>query len=117
MSTQMTFVPTTDTAGTCKRGDLTATYAELVKCFGEPHYRLTSKNRENSDCKVSVEWAVKFEDGVVSTIHDWKQNRYYCGNNGIPAERVTSWSIGGNRPESATRVQELVDASRDQAEG
>ena len=116
MSTQMTFVPTTDTAGTCNRGDLTATYAELVKCFGEPHYRLSHANRENSDCKVSVEWAIKFPDGTISTIYDWKQNEWYCGAEGIPAEQVTEWSIGGNHPESATRIQELVDASRDQCQ-
>lgn len=50
--------------GTHLQGYVVATYADLVKVFGEP---------EGGGDKTTVEWALQFEDGTVATIYDWKE--------------------------------------------
>lgn len=54
-----------------------------------------------NDDKVQVEWNIKFEDGEVATIYDWKEyNR--------KPEDVTDWHIGGHRFDVVQRVYDLL---------
>ena len=69
---------TESTGGTYLQGHLHVTYDELVAEFGEPTHV--------DDGKTQVEWAMKFEDGVVATIYDWKTYD-------MPA--TTHWHVGG----------------------
>jgi len=49
--------------GTCRQGFVDVSYADLVRAFGEPHFR-------NGD-KITVEWGFVC-DGVTFTIYDYK---------------------------------------------
>jgi hypothetical protein len=66
--------------GTSLQGNLQADYDTLVDVFGIP--------RDGIDpYKVQVEWLIKFEDGTIASIHDWKSQ--------VAPENVTRWSVGG----------------------
>ena len=68
-----------DVCGTYLQGTVNTSYDRLVNLFGEPITR--------SDDKFQVEWAVKFDDGTLATIYDWKEDTN-------PSD-VTEWHIGG----------------------
>lgn len=59
-------------------GDITTTYAELVKLLGEPD--------DGDGEKYQVEWRLALPDGTVFTIYDWK----IC----MPIGLNTEWHIG-----------------------
>ena len=71
--------PTVSINGTCLQGYIKTTYDELVNVFGEP----TTLRGD----KVNVEWTIKFLDGTVATIYDWKLSETPMG--------VYDWHIGG----------------------
>ena len=70
-----------DVCGTCLQGTINTSYDRLVELFGEP------TRGESGDGKVQVEWAVKFNDGTLATIYDWKEDK--------TASAVTEWHVGG----------------------
>lgn len=73
--------------GTSLQGYINATYADLVECFGEP---------EGGGDKTTVEWMLKFEDGTVATIYDWKVDE--------TPTYMYNWHIGGKNKTAVTRV-------------
>lgn len=56
-----------DANGTCLQGEVLTNYAKLVKVFGEPTF-----GPDGNGDKTTCEWVVKFKDGTVATIYDWK---------------------------------------------
>tara|TARA_X000001316_G_C895171_1_gene15432 strand:- start:200 stop:511 length:312 start_codon:yes stop_codon:yes gene_type:complete len=70
-----------DICGTSLQGTINTSYDRLVELFGQP------LQLEEGDGKVQVEWAVKFNDGTLATIYDWKEDK--------TASAVTEWHIGG----------------------
>jgi hypothetical protein len=74
-------------AGTSLQGYITADYAELVRAFGMP-------NGEGDGYKVQAEWILSTPAGI-ATVYDYKMGKDYNGEDGIPAEEVTEWHIGG----------------------
>ena len=80
--------PTVSINGTCLQGYIKTTYDELVNVFGEP---TTLKGD-----KVNVEWTIRFSDGTVASIYDWKLSE-------TPMD-VYKWHIGG----MSQRAVELV---------
>ena len=79
MTIQFENVRFTFASGSCLRGYIKTTYDELVNVFGSP---TTLKGD-----KVNVEWTIKFSDGTVATIYDWKLSAVPMG--------VYDWHIGG----------------------
>jgi hypothetical protein len=77
------------TSGTCLRGHITTSYANLVDVFGEP------MKDGFDDYKSDAEWVVQFEDGSVATIYNYKNGMNYCGSEGTPTHRIKDWNIGG----------------------
>ena len=73
--------------GTSLQGYITATYADLVERFGEP---------ECGGDKTTVEWMLKFADGTVATIYDWKLDE--------TPTYMYNWHIGGKNNTAVTRV-------------
>lgn len=71
-----------DAIGTGYQGEISITYNELVQVFGEPD--------KGMDDKVKAEWTLKFSDGTIAIIYDWK---FYD----LQPEDVTLWNIGGNK--------------------
>lgn len=84
------------------QGYIETSYADLVACFGEPVAAY-------DDYKCDCEWNIKFADGVVATIYNWKNGKNYCGEDGLALEDITDWHIGGHRGTDVVgRVQECL---------
>ena len=74
---------------TSLQGYMPARYEELVAVFGEP---------DAGGDKTTVEWVLKFEDGTVATIYDWKE----CST---PMYEY-DWHIGGKSKKAVALVQQ-----------
>lgn len=94
-----------DINGTCLQGEITATYAELVSLFGKPH--------KGDGNKVDAEWDVRFEDGSIATIYNWKNGRNYCEDKGTPTEQITEWHVGGEHKRCVDKAQIAIDLMRE----
>jgi len=73
--------------GTSLVGEITASYAKLTETFGEP--------MEGDGYKTDAEWEIKFEDGSIATIYNWKDGKNYCGHSGLKTVNIRDWHIGG----------------------
>ena len=93
---------TTEVSGTHLQGYVTTTRRALEQMFGEPlDY---SGDDFLSDGKVTTEWLIEFDDGVIATVYDWK--RY---ESGAPAlDETYTWHIGGHDSEAFARIQYLT---------
>lgn len=69
-------------------GYVNATYQQLVDTFGEPTY-----NGSSGEDKVDVEWHIKFDDGTVASIYNWKD---YDGGDYCRSGVKYEWHIGGH---------------------
>ena len=74
-------------------GEVNTTYARLVEVFGEP---LSG----SGDGKVNSEWIIKFANGEVATIYDWKEP--------VTPTDDYNWHIGGNKRWVVAQVAALV---------
>lgn len=82
------------------KGDFAITYAELVEIFGQPDCG------PNADMdKVTCEWCLKFEDGTIASIYDYKTGR-------TPFDEY-NWHIGGHSTAAYDRVVETITLHRD----
>lgn len=91
--------------GTCLQGEVDASYAELCALFGSHH--------DGDGYKVDAEWYVKFDDGTIATIYNWKNGKNYEGENGLPLEQIDSWHVGGDSAQAETNVQIALDLHRE----
>lgn len=100
----MKFVQTKDGfGGTHLQGCIVETYDRLVEIFGEPNF-------DGDEYKVQKEWAIKFEDGTVATIYDWKEGDCYNGaGNGKHYTKVTDWHVGGAAKKALFYVNETLE--------
>ena len=96
---------TIKTSGTHLQGHTQATYADIVKAFGEP------MEEGFDDYKSDAEWEILFEDGTVATIYNYKNGINYCGESGTPTEQITDWHIGGFNEKAVERIQEVLKQS------
>jgi hypothetical protein len=82
--------------GTCLQGYIRANYNDLVRVFGEP-------NNGDGGYKVQAEWNLKFSDGTVATIYDWKEDR--------SPKYVRDWHIGGFNKKAVDLVHKAFDTA------
>ena len=103
----MKFTKATEANGTHLQGNVGATYQELVEVFGEP----TKFNwSSDSDNKVDVQWAIKFDDGTVATIYNYKNGLNYLGAEGKRVNEINMWNVGGHSERAVFLVnEELID--------
>ena len=87
-----------DADGTHNQGSVCAYYDELVTAFGEPL-------GPSGDGKVQAEWVVKFDNGILATIYDYKQYD-------TDARDVVNWSIGGHSWQAEYYVKEALKGLR-----
>jgi len=88
-----------DCSGTHLQGEITASRRLIESVFGVP----TFVDGPSED-KVSTEWVIRFDDGLVATIYDWK--RYEQGAPGM--DEVYAWHIGGSLVDVVERVHEVI---------
>jgi hypothetical protein len=97
----MKFTNQADSNMTSLKGEFPITYAELVEIFGAPDH-----GPHDLGDKVTCEWKLKFDDGTVATIYDWKMND--------TPMREYAWHIGGHSMAAVDRVIDCVDMHRNQ---
>jgi hypothetical protein len=89
--------------GSHGQGTIDATYAELEHCFGKP-------KGIHDDHKCDVEWNIKFADGTIACIYNWKNGLNYCGvEKGLRLGQMTSFSVGGFNENAVTFVKAIVN--------
>jgi hypothetical protein len=85
-------------------GYVTATRSELEAVFGAP----TTDVGDDTGDKVTTEWMLKFSDGTVATVYDWK--RY---EEGAPRMNLRyDWHVGGRDGDAALMVNEYLRNQR-----
>ena len=99
------FTKTSNISGTHLQGNVGATYQELVEIFGEPT-RFEWSNE--SDNKVDAQWAIKFEDGTIATIYNYKNGLNYLGAEGKRVSEISMWNVGGYDERAVTLVNDEV---------
>ena len=82
-----------DWMGSSLAGYVTVSYADLVRVLGEPM-------GPSGDGKVKAEWIIKFRDGKVATIYDYKSD--------LDPVNHTAWHIGGRSDGVVERVGQLL---------
>jgi len=86
---------------TSLQGYIDSTYQQLVRLFGEPN--------DGDDYKVQKEWVLKFEDGTIATIYDYKMGDCYNGSGeGVHYSDVTDWHIGGHNETALNHVLGII---------
>jgi hypothetical protein len=85
--------------GTYFIGGVICSYDKLVEVFGKPM---------EGSYKTDAEWSLKFSDGEIATIYNWKNGRNYCGDDGMDVEEITTWHIGGRNSIVDTKINLLV---------
>ena len=92
-----------DINGTSLQGQVIINYHILDAIFGAPQM--------GDGYKTDAEWHVRFEDGTVSTIYNWKNGHNYLGADGQPVHQISVWNIGGNSHRAAELVNQVVQES------
>jgi len=96
----MKYTPTQDYVGTSLQGYVDVSYKELVAKFGRPS--------DGDGYKVDAQWAVKFEDGTVATIYNYKDGKNYNGRSGTPKTKIRDWHVGGTNKLALTYVMKAL---------
>ena len=84
--------------GTHNQGSLKIKYNDLVKAFGKPHHQ-----DSNTFDKITTEWGLKFKDGTIATIYDWKEYDKSSPN------QITNWEVGGHNKDAYTNVKKILN--------
>lgn len=87
--------------GTFKQGTIETSYTNLVSKFGKP----LKGSRDNN---VDVEWFIRFSDGTIANIHNWKDGKAYLGDRGLAIEDIKVWIVGGVNPKAVEYVKQAI---------
>lgn len=93
-----------DTGGTHLQGHIDTTYENIVSVLGKQHHN-------GDDYKTDAEWNIKFEDGTIATLYNWKNGKNYCRDEGLDIEDITEWNIGGHSPRARDLLFSLLNKS------
>jgi len=89
--------------GSHGQGTIDATFAELKHCFGNP-------KGIHDDDKCDVEWNIKFADGTLACIYNWKNGLNYCGaEKGLRLCQMEHFNIGGFNENAVKFVKAIVN--------
>jgi hypothetical protein len=77
-----------DAPTTCVLGVITSDYSRLVAKLGPPKDAF-------GEHKTDAEWIIRFEEGSVATIYNWKDGKNYLGDDGLEVSEITEWRVGG----------------------
>lgn len=94
-----------DTGSSHLQGRIKATFRELCSVFGKPH--------DADGYKSDAEWDLRFGDGTVASIYNWKDGPNYCGEHGTPVERINEWHVGGHDSKAFEHVEITLQLHRE----
>ena len=101
----MKYEKTIDINGTHLQGCIDTTYENIVSVLGKEHHK-------GDEYKTEAEWCIKFEDGTVATLYNWKNGKIYCGEEeGLDVQDITEWNIGGHNPRAVALLIDLLNKS------
>jgi hypothetical protein len=90
-----------NTAGCSHQGTLRGvTYQQICEQLGEPH--------GGDGYKTDAEWDLRWEDGTVATIYNWKDGPNYNDGGGTPVKLIQEWNIGAKNILDIVRVFEVL---------
>jgi hypothetical protein len=95
----VTMATRSESEGTWLQGTIATTYDKLVETFGEPN----GSPREMETAyvaKTNSLWILKFPDGTIATIYDWKLKN-------TPTD-LYDWHIGGHNKKAVGAVLSAV---------
>ena len=94
-----------NTDGSSLVGNVDVTYKELKSLFGAPI--------KSDDGKTDARWQIKFSDGTIASIYNWKDGKAYLGDSGLPVEKITDWHVGGFGTQALVLVQIALEVMRE----
>ena len=95
-----------DSNGTSLMGYVKCSYQHLIKRLGQPHLNCKV---DSLDSKIDVEWILKFKDGTVSTLYNYKTGPNYLGSDGTQVEQMTVWHVGGFTDKSLFKIAKALN--------
>jgi hypothetical protein len=95
-----------DSNGTSLMGYVKCSYQHLIKRLGQPHLNCKV---DLLDSKIDVEWILKFKDGTVSTLYNYKTGPNYLGSDGTQVEQMTVWHVGGFTDKSLFKIAKALN--------
>ena len=98
---QMEYKSTDDVNGTYLQGHVDTSYQTLLD-------KLPPPIDNYDDYKSDVEWALKFSDGTIATVYNWKNGKNYLGEDGLELEEITEWNIGGHTEKAVEYINQLL---------
>ena len=101
--TNLTAKPNMDWAvadGTCLQGYIGADYNILCEILGA--------HGKGDEYKVDAEWVLRFSDGTIATIYNYKDGKNYCGEDGLDVEDICEWHVGGRSKRAVELVEKLL---------
>ena len=101
-SKDLTFYSSTRGAhGTGFMGYVQASYADLVRIFGEP--------TDGDGDKTDAQWVLRFADDQVATIYNYKNGKTYLGADGLDKTEIETWHVGGKSKIALSRIQKILE--------
>ena len=98
---KMEYKRTEDVNGTCLQGRINTSYQTLLYKLPPPI--------DYYDCyKTEVVWALKFSDGTIATVYNWKNGKNYLEEDGLELEEITEWNIGGHTKKALEYINQLL---------
>ena len=86
-----------DANGTSLKGYVATTYNNLIKAFGLPTFEIPPSKMD----KVTIEWILRFADGTIATIYDWKGYGYKPS-----PDEIYEWHVGGHHASVVALVKD-----------
>lgn len=88
--------------GTFLQGYIRTDYGLLVSLFGGSH--------EGDAYKTDWEWTIKFDDGTVATVYNWKNGPNY-GYSTVTGDDIVEWHVGGHSQQAMENVKRALTAN------
>ena len=96
------FITTTDSiTGLVSQGYIAASYDRLVEVFGRP-------NAANDGFKTDAEWHLRFNDGTLVAIYNYKDGKNYLKEKGASVRSIVEWHIGGRNKQAVANIQRAL---------
>ena len=83
-------------------GQIECSYQTLTSVFGPP------LKDGFDDYKCDAEWHIKFVDGSIATIYNWKNGYNYLGTAGTPTHKIKQWNVGGWDKHAVDRIKASI---------
>ena len=86
------------------QGEMDVSYQRIVDHLGPP-----SLGPEDSfDHKIDASWILRFADGEIATIYNYKTGRNWLGPKGPTTSKIRDWHVGGKSNVVVDRIKEIL---------